>query len=245
MKLWIAFWNILLKDMRTYYLKPPNVSWGIIFPLAWTGMFFVRSGSGMDSILSLLPGMVALSILFGTTSMLAVTVTFEKKTRSFERLLLAPIPFELLMLSKTSGAILFGLANGFVPVLMAAFLVDLSGVGWGPFVPAVFLIAMVSTFLGLFIAVAVSEIFEAQTFSNFFRFPMIFLCGLFFPIDRLPLFLKPLAYALPLTYGVDVLHGTVHGGHIMPFLLDFAVLASFCAGLFVLCLWNIRRRWIA
>jgi len=26
MKLWIAFWNILVKDMRTYYLKPPNIS---------------------------------------------------------------------------------------------------------------------------------------------------------------------------------------------------------------------------
>jgi hypothetical protein len=34
MKAWIAFWNILRKDMRTYYLKPPNLSWGIIFPLA-------------------------------------------------------------------------------------------------------------------------------------------------------------------------------------------------------------------
>ena len=50
MKLWIAFWNILVKDMRTYYLKPPNVSWGLIFPLAWTGMFFIKSGSGLGSI---------------------------------------------------------------------------------------------------------------------------------------------------------------------------------------------------
>lgn len=79
MKQWIAFWNILLKDMRTYYLKPPNISWGLLFPLAWTGMFFIKSGTGLESILSLLPGLVAISILFGTTSMLAVTVTFEKK----------------------------------------------------------------------------------------------------------------------------------------------------------------------
>ena len=70
----------------------------------------------LESILSLLPGVVAVSILFGTTSMLAVTVTFEKKNRSFERLLLAPIPLELLMLAKTGGAILFGVANAFVPV---------------------------------------------------------------------------------------------------------------------------------
>ena len=244
MKLWIAFWNILVKDMRTYYLKPPNISWGLIFPLAWTGMFFIKSGSGLESIMALLPGVVAISILFGTTSMLAVTVTFEKKNRSFERLLLAPIPFELLMLAKTSGAILFGVANAFVPVIMAAFPANLSLVAWSLFVPAVCMIAVASTFLGLFIAVAVSEVFEAQTFSNFLRFPMIFLCGLFFPIEKLPIFLKPLSYALPLTYGADILHGAVHGGNALPFIIDLSILSAFCVGLFAMSLWNIKRRWI-
>jgi len=244
MKRWIAFWNIVAKDMRTYYLKPPNISWGLIFPLAWTGMFFIKSGSGLESIMALLPGVVAISILFGTTSLLAVTVTFEKKNRSFERLLLAPIPLELLMLAKTSGAILFGTVNAFVPVIIAAFLADLSPVAWSVFVPAVILIAVASTFLGLFIAVAVSEVFEAQTFSNFFRFPMIFLCGLFFPIERLPVFLKPFSYALPLTYGADILHGAVHGGHAMPFSLDLALLVGFCLLLFAASLRNIKRRWI-
>ena len=245
MKRWIAFWNILVKDFRTYYLKPPNISWGLIFPLAWTGMFFIKSGSGLESISSILPGVIALSILFGTTSLLAVTVSFEKKNRSFERLLLAPIPLELLMLAKTSGAILFGVVNAFVPIVMAAFLVDLGHVNWLVFIPAIVLISVASTFLGLFIAVAVSEVFEAQTFSNFFRFPMIFLCGLFFPISALPVFLKPLAYALPLTYGADMLHGAIHGGNIMSFPLDLAILAAFCGGLFMVSLGNIRRRWIA
>jgi hypothetical protein len=79
MKQWIAFWSIVGKDMRTYYLKPPNISWGIIFPIAWTGMFFIKSGSGLESIHTLLPGVIAISVLFGTTSMLAVTVTFENQ----------------------------------------------------------------------------------------------------------------------------------------------------------------------
>jgi ABC-2 type transport system permease protein len=245
MNVFIAFWNILAKDMKTYYLKPPNISWGLIFPLAWTGMFFIRSGESLGSIPSLLPGVVAVSILFGTTSMLAVTVTFEKKSRSFERLLLAPISLETLMFAKTSGAIFFGTANALVPVIMALFFADLSNILWAAFFPAVLLIAVASTFLGLFIAVAVSEVFEAQTFSNFFRFPMIFLCGLFFPIERLPVFLRPLSYALPLTYGADILHGAVHGAHRMPLAMDFAALAAFCAGLFIITLYNVRRRWIA
>lgn len=242
---WIAFWNILLKDMRAYYLKPPNISWGLIFPLAWTGMFFIRSGGGPNDVLSVLPGVVAVSVLFGTTSMLAVTVTFEKRSRSFERLLLAPLPLELLMLAKTAGAILFGTANAFVPVLLAVFLADLSGVAWTAMAPAVVLIAVASTFLGLLIAVSVSEVFEAQTFSNFFRFPMIFLCGLFFPVERLPAFLRPLSYALPLTYGADILHGAFRGTNRMPLPIDFGMLLFFCGMLFLVSLRNVRRRWIA
>jgi len=77
MKRWIAFWNILRKDMRAYYLKPPNISWGLIFPLGWTGMFSIKSGGGPEDVLSVLPGVVAVSVLFGTTSMLPVTVTFR------------------------------------------------------------------------------------------------------------------------------------------------------------------------
>jgi len=244
-KYWIPFWNILFKDVRTYYLKPPNISWGLIFPVAWTAMFFIKSGKGFDSVLSFLPGVVALSILFGTTSMLAVTVTFEKKSRSFERLLLAPIPLELLMLAKTAGAIIFGIANAFVPVVLALLLTDLSGVSWTAVVPAVGLIAITSTFLGLFIAVSVSEVFEAQTFSNFFRFPMIFLCGLFFPVADLPVFLRPFSYVLPLTYGADILHSAFGGDNNLPLAVDFAVLVAFCACLFLISLRNIKKRWIA
>ena len=94
------------------------------------------------------------------------------------------------------------------------------------------------------IAVSVSEIFEAQAFSNFFRFPMLFLCGLFFPADALPMFLRPLAYLLPLTYGVDILHGAVNRNNMMPLSVDFAIIGTFCIALFVVTIKNLQRKWI-
>jgi len=245
MKSWIAFSSIFAKDMRAYYLKPPNISWGIIFPLAWTGMFFIRSGLGVESVLQFLPGVVTISILFGTTSLLSVTLTFERRNRSFDRLLLAPIPLELLMLAKTSGAIFFGIVNAFIPILIATFLTDMSGIAWSLVVPAIILIGIVSTFLGLFISVSASEVFEAQTFSNFFRFPMMFLCGLFFPILSLPIFIRWISYILPVTYGVDILHGAINGDHIMSFTLDFIIIGIFCVVLFLLSLLNVKRKWIS
>jgi ABC-2 type transport system permease protein len=243
MKSWIAFWNILMKDMRNYYLKPPNISWGLVFPIAWTLMFFLRSQTAVN-VRELLPGVMSLSILFGTTSVLAVTITFEKRSRSFERLLLAPLDLNFLMLAKTSGAIVFGLFNAFVPVLFASFMVNLSGTQWLPVLGAVFLISVTSTLLGLFIAVSVKEVFEAQTFSNFFRFPMIFLCGLFIPVQALPLFLRPLSYILPLTYGADILKSSINqNGHLgLP--VNFVILFGFAVGLFALTIRNVKRKWI-
>jgi ABC-2 type transport system permease protein len=243
MKAWIAFWNILKKDMRNYYLKPPNISWGIIFPVAWTLMVFLKSGTSLD-IRGLLPGVMCLSVLFGTTSMLAVTITFERKSRSFERLLIAPIDLSLLMLAKTTGAIVFGIFNGFVPVIFALFMTDLSGINWLIVLGGVFLIAVTSTFLGLFIAVSVSEVFEAQTFSNFFRFPMIFLCGLFIPVQVLPIFLRPISYSMPLTYGADILNAVISGkGHI-GLLMSFLILIGFSIVLFSVSTRNVKRKWI-
>jgi len=95
----IAFWNILRKDIENYYLKPPNISWGIIFPLSWTLMQLIRS-QGDIGIEGLLPGLMAMSVLFGTTSMLAVTITFERRSRSFDRLLIAPISISTLVIAK-------------------------------------------------------------------------------------------------------------------------------------------------
>ena len=239
----LAFWSILKKDMTNYYLKPPNISWGIIFPISWTLMFFMKSNSEVD-IRGILPGVMALSILFGTTSMLAVTITFERKSRSFERLLLAPISLKLLMLAKTTGAIIFGIINAFIPVLLASFMVDLSGINWLVTFIGVVLIAVTSTFLGLFIAVSVSEVFEAQTFSNFFRFPMMFLCGLFIPIQNLPVFVRPLSYVLPLTYGADLLKGSIKTTYTISAWISLSILVFSSLILFGISTHNIKKKWI-
>ncbi|MCR4427347.1 MAG: ABC transporter permease [Firmicutes bacterium] len=243
MTAWIAFWSILRKDMTTYYLKPPNISWGIIFPVAWTLAFFMRSSTPVD-VRSILPGVMIMSVLFGTTSMLSVTITFERRSASFNRLLLAPISLTLLILAKTSGAILFGVANAFVPMLFALFVTNLGGIHWGTLFAAVLFTAVTSTLLALFIAVSVSEVFEAQTFSNFFRFPMIFLCGLFVPLGDLPWYVRPLSFILPPTYGVDLARSAITGSGSIPFGVSLSVLSAMTALLFAGSLANVKRRWV-
>jgi len=148
MKTLIAFWSILRKDIKTYYLKPPNISWGFIFPISWTLMQFMRGPGALD-IRTFLPGLMAMCVLFGTTSMLAVTITFERSGRSFDRQLLAPIALSTMVAAKITGAILFGSINAFIPVVFALFFINLSGINWALVLLAVVLIAITSTLMGL------------------------------------------------------------------------------------------------
>jgi len=243
MSTFIAFWNILSKDMKNYYLKPPNISWGIIFPFAWMLMMLVKSKSAFD-INEAFPGIVVISVLFGTTSMLSVTITFERKSRSFERLLLAPISMELLILAKTTGAILFGIFNSAIPVLISIIFFDSTVNNWPVLIAGIILLAVISTLLALFISVSAKEVFEAQTYSNFYRFPMIFLCGLFIPVSSLPVFIQPLSYILPVTYGVDILKYSISGANSLSIALDMVVLIGSCFILFYFSIRNIKRKWI-
>lgn len=243
MNKWIAFWNILVKDMKTYYLKPPNISWGLIFPFAWMLMMFLRTGSAF-SIQEVFPGIIAMSVLFGTTSMLAVTITFEKKSRSFERLLLAPISVEMLMLAKISGAVIFGLFNSIVPILISVIYFKAVVYSWLFLISGIFFLSFISTLFGLLISVSAKEVFEAQTYSNFFRFPMIFLCGLFAPVTVLPVFLRPFSFALPVTYGVDILRFALDKTNLFSVSFNILVLIVFCIVIFSVSIKKIKDKWL-
>jgi ABC-2 type transport system permease protein len=130
------------------------------------------------------------------------------------------------------------------PGAVCGLLCDLAGISWGTALLAVFLIAVTSALFGLMIAVSAKEVFEAQTLSNFFRFPMLFLCGLFMPIGSLPVFLRPISYLLPLTYGTDLLSGAILGAGMLAPALCILILLAFAAALFAFCQYNIRRKWI-
>ncbi|MBW2146215.1 MAG: ABC transporter permease [Deltaproteobacteria bacterium] len=191
---------LVLKDIRTYYLKPPMISWGFMFPGVMILAFYLKNPSGIND---LVPGLIAMTVLFGATSVEAVVITFERRVGTLERLLMAPMGVTSIILGKIMGGLLFGLASGFVVLLLAILFLGAQVNGLLFLVGIMVLSAFCFAALGALVSVAVREVFEAMTLSNFLRFPMLFLCGVFFPPAALPMLLKPLAFLLPLTYAVD------------------------------------------
>jgi ABC-2 type transport system permease protein len=234
-----GIWYIMLKDLNAYYFKPPNVSWGILFPFAFVLAFAIRDPGNLES---LAPGLLALTLLFGASSMEAIVITFERRIGALERLLLAPIRLPALLAGKILGGVVFALATTVVVLILALLLFGLGGVNWVLFVLAMLLSAAVFSSLGALISVAVKEVFEAQTLANAFRFPMMFLGGVFVPVASLPPGLQVVAHILPLTYAVEALEIAMMGGPLLTAIIDLIVLAAFTVVFFCLATRVLARR---
>ena len=76
------------KDIESYYSKPPLITWGILFPAVLMLAIYVKDPA---TYLNVAPGIIAMTLLFGNTSMAAIVVTFEKRSGTLQRLLLTPV----------------------------------------------------------------------------------------------------------------------------------------------------------
>ena len=218
-----AIYYIALKDMKTYYFKPPAVSWGIVFPVTWILAFYLRMPGDFRD---LVPGLIAMTILFSTTAAEAVVINFELKLGSLERLLLAPVTASAVLMGKILGGAVFGLMMTAIVTVGSILLFGLQvHVGY------MLVIILVSCFLfsalGALLCVMVKEVFEAQTLLNLPRFIMIFLCGVVYPISKMPVWLQYVSSAMPLTYVVKGLRETFAVGSPMIILKDILILLGF------------------
>lgn len=208
MNQWRRALAISRKDIASYYGKPPLVTWGLLFPGVLMLSVYLKDPG---TYLHIAPGIIAMTLLFGATSMAAIVVTFEKRAGTFQRLLLAPLKMDTIVLGKTLSAAAYGLATALVLTLGLMVLLGLRLALPLFFGTGLLLGAGAFSLMGLIAAVWVREVFEAMTLMNFFRFPLLFISGVFMPLAQLPGWLQPLAYASPLTYIVELLHWGVEG----------------------------------
>ncbi|MDP2922675.1 MAG: ABC transporter permease [Candidatus Omnitrophota bacterium] len=203
-----GIFHIALKDIKTYYFKPPAISWGIVFPITWILAFYLRNPGDFKE---LVPGLIAMTILFSTTAAEAVVINFELRLGTLERLLLAPISIAGVLLGKVLGGVIFGFLMTTIVTIGSVVVLRLH-----PNVLYLILIILPSLFvfssLGALLCVMVKEVFEAQTLLNLPRFLMVFLSGVIYPVSKMPLILQFLSYALPLTYTVEGLRFSFSGG---------------------------------
>ena len=218
-------WAIARKDMRIYYLKPNIIVMGILFPLFMFLAFAIGKNAPPGT---LIPGLISITLLFSASSIEPVSIPIERRVKTFDRLLSAPISLHSLVFGESSSGFLYSLGIACLPLIFGIIVFSTPIVHAFVLVIAMALTAFCFATLGtLFAAYPTENVGEVMSMLNTVRLPLIFISGVFIPISAMPQIGQVIAFFSPLTYGNDMIAYAYTGTSLFSPLLDILALIIF------------------
>jgi ABC-2 type transport system permease protein len=152
------------------------------------------------------PGIMAMTVMMSVMTGLPVAISQEKEIGTMDGMMVAPINRLSIILGKTMGQTARGLIQGIIILVLA---VGLFGVTIHGNILLVFGLLLLGVFsfvgLGIVITSFTKDQETAQMLMMTLMFPMMFLSGVFFPIQQMPWYMQSVSKFLPLTYAADAL----------------------------------------
>ncbi|VVB92331.1 ABC-2 type transporter [uncultured archaeon] len=220
-----AAWAIARKDMRIYYLKPNIIVSGILFPLFMFLAFAIGKNAPPGT---LIPGLISITLLFSASSIEPVSIPIERRVKTFDRLLSAPISLYSLVSGESLSGFLYSLGIACLPLAIGIVVFSTPIVNAPVLVVAMILTAFCFATLGtLFAAYPTENVGEVMSMLNTVRLPLIFISGVFIPISTMPEIGQEIALISPLTYGNDMIEYAYTGRSLFSPLLDIVVQVVF------------------
>jgi len=207
---------------------------------------------GVDFLQFMYPGIIAMSVLM-TSFMGGMSVVWDREFGFLKEVLVAPLSRSGVALGKTLGGATVAMIQGILLLVLAPIVgADLTPLLVLKLVPLMLLLAVTVSAFGILIA---SRIQSMQAFPMVMQvvvFPLIFLSGVFFPVNNVPVWLEVLAKINPVTYGVDAtrhLFLTLDNGlrvslfgHTMGTLEDVAIVLAFGAVAVIAAVWSFEKQ---
>ena len=252
---------IWYRDILRFWHDKMRMVGSIALPL----LFLVVFGSGLSSRMGSLgpgidfaqfifPGIIGMTVLM-SSFMAGVSLVWDREFGFLKEVLVAPISRVSVAVGKALGAATVAMLQGII-ILLFAPLIGVSLSVWTvlALLPLMFLLAASMGSLGILLATRIRSMEAFQAVMQMLMFPMIFLSGVFFPMDGLPAWMSILVKMNPATYGIapirQVVLGTSPGspfdinifGHTMSLWDNIAVLAIFGAAMILLAVWSFGRQ---
>ena len=179
-----------------------------------TNIGVASSSVQLNQLRFVIPGQVGVTIAASLTVLSAATIVSERERGSFEQLMVSPISgAELLMGKIFYHVLIVGLVNIISILFVVTVLLDVRIVGNIMLVfLLLFLYATASVGMGVLISVTSKTQVVAAQIAIFFITIAVWLSGIVYPIRAMPIFLRPVAYVLPLTYLGDGLRALMIRG---------------------------------
>lgn len=120
------------------------------------------------------------------------------------RLSATPLPRGTLLAAYVALRLLIALVQTGIIIFLGIALFDMTMAGsWLTFSAVLILGAFTFIAIGFFVAAVAKSEESGAALASVIQFPMMFLSGLFFPVESMPVFLRPIVEAIPLTYLTD------------------------------------------
>ena len=225
----VEFWVLLSREGLRYRRERAYWVGQIVFPLVFVGFI----GFGLDRVTALptgasytahlASGMLALMVGSGGVGS-GFTLIEDRDTGFLRALLIAPVSRANIVLAKLLARALASLVLVGVLLLVLATLTPLHLAHLPSLLIAIVGITALFASLGVVLGARLRRSESYRTLAAMLTVPLYLFSGIFYPIETLPLPMRWIAYANPLTYGVELLRFGVLGVSERPVLLSAALL---------------------
>ena len=163
------------------------------------------------------PGIMAMTVMMSVMTGLPGAISQEKEVGTMDGMMVAPINRLSIILGKTLAQTARGLLQG---IIILALAVGLFGVTIQGNIFLVFGLLLLGVFsfvgLGIVLTSFAKDQQTAAMLMTTLMFPMMFLSGVFFPIQQMPWYMQDIAHLLPLTYATSALRKVMVLGASVP-----------------------------
>jgi ABC-2 type transport system permease protein len=196
------FGQIALSAVRQYLLEANLALTGEAGPIDIDVQ--AVQASGIDYIDFLVPGILAMSIMnSGMIGLASAFVTYREKG-ILRRIRATPFPLSSFITARILSQLVISVTQAVILVTVGILVVGLTVRGNLLNVLVMVIIGSLGFLsLGFVISAFARNQETADSLANGVSFPMLFLSGVFFPVDAAPAWLQPIMRIMPLRYLVD------------------------------------------
>jgi ABC-2 type transport system permease protein len=189
---------ILKKNARLYYLKPPVLIFGVLFPVFFFLAFKMGRPVGAENVV---PSMIAMALWFTASAVGPLVTPWERSAKTYERLISTPVSLRAILAGDVMSGLVFGTCLSVVPVLLGLTLTDVSIASLPILIAGIVFGALSFASLGVLLAAPpASSPANIMLLSNLVRIPLLFVSGIFMPIGQMPIWVQWIAPLSPLSY---------------------------------------------
>lgn len=201
-------------------------------------------GYDLEMIDTIGPAVLGLVIFFFAFIVSAISFLREKTLGTLEKFMVSPLSRGEIISGYILGFSLMAILQSATTLLIVVFVFEVPMRGSPITAFAVILLLGAGALaLGSFVSNFARSEFQVVQFIPIVIIPQIVLCGVFWPLQSVPEFLRPISYVLPLTYASDALREIMLKGAGLADILypDLMALAAFFAIFFAAATVMLRR----